>query len=72
MQCPNCKSKNIGKIGTNQFYCWNCFIELSVADGRLSLNQIEEDGSLTSLDDLFEEEEMLLDDEAQFGETKLS
>ncbi|MGQ0421716.1 hypothetical protein ACT4US_25355, partial [Bacillus sp. HC-Mk] len=21
--CPNCKGKDIGKIGVNQFYCWN-------------------------------------------------
>ncbi|MFA7746338.1 hypothetical protein AB8738_13665, partial [Salinicoccus roseus] len=20
--CPNCKSKDIGKIGVNQYYCW--------------------------------------------------
>ena len=28
--CPNCQSKDIGKIGINQYYCWNCFIELLV------------------------------------------
>ncbi|MCA0986163.1 hypothetical protein [Guptibacillus algicola] len=58
MECPNCKSKNIGKIGANQFYCWNCFVEMSVVKGMLSLHQVEEDGSLTSLDDLFEDYDM--------------
>jgi hypothetical protein len=58
MHCPNCKSKNLGKIGTNQFYCWDCFIELSLIQGRLSLSQVEEDGSLTTLDDLFDESEL--------------
>ena len=58
MRCPNCKGKDIGKIGTNQYYCWNCFIELSIVNGRFSLHQVEEDGSLSSLDDLFEDEDM--------------
>ena len=57
MKCPNCSSKNLGKIASNHFYCWNCFIELSVSDGQISMNQVEEDGSLTSPDDLFAENE---------------
>lgn len=55
--CPNCHSKDIGKIGINQYYCWNCFIELSIANGMIYTHQVEEDGSLSSLDDLFTEEE---------------
>ncbi|EST13413.1 hypothetical protein [Sporolactobacillus laevolacticus] len=58
MKCPNCSSTNIGKIGVNQFYCWDCFIELALEDGKLSLNQVEEDGSLTLLDDLFQSSEL--------------
>ncbi len=58
MRCPNCKGKDIGKIGTNQYYCWHCFIELTIVNGRFSLYQVEEDGSLSSLDDLFEDEDM--------------
>ncbi|WP_353948041.1 hypothetical protein ABNN70_13140 [Sporolactobacillus sp. Y61] len=54
MKCPNCASKNIGKLSAKDYYCWNCFIELSLEDGRLSLSQVEEDGSLTTLDDLFD------------------
>lgn len=57
MHCPNCKSKELGKIGVNQYYCWDCFIELTLNNGQLSLNQVEEDGSLTSLDDLFDEDD---------------
>ncbi|WP_026693821.1 hypothetical protein [Peribacillus kribbensis] len=56
MKCPNCASKDIGKIGVNQYYCWNCFIELSVSKGLIHTHQVEEDGSLSSLDDLFEED----------------
>ncbi|WP_059102738.1 hypothetical protein [Shouchella shacheensis] len=58
MRCPNCQTKDIGKIGTNQYYCWNCFIEMSLVGGQLSLHQVEEDGSLSSLDDLFEEDQL--------------
>ncbi|MCO7126385.1 DUF2797 domain-containing protein [Sporolactobacillus shoreicorticis] len=58
MKCPNCSSKNIGKIGVNQYYCWDCFIELALEDGKLSLSQVEEDGSLTGLDDLFQSSDL--------------
>jgi hypothetical protein len=58
MRCPNCNSKDLGKIGVDQFYCWGCFIELTAVEGKLTLNQVEEDGSLTSLDDLFDEEDL--------------
>ncbi len=56
-KCPNCQSKDIGKIGINQYYCWSCFIELSLDKGIINTHQVEEDGTLSSLDDLFEEEE---------------
>lgn len=61
MRCPNCKGRDIGKIGTNQYYCWTCYIELSIIDGRLNLHQVEADGSLSSLDDLFSEDERQMD-----------
>ncbi|WP_066173531.1 hypothetical protein [Bacillus marinisedimentorum] len=61
MQCPNCNCKDLGKIGANQYYCWNCFVELSIVKGRFSLHQVEEDGSLSSLDDLFTEEQTRLE-----------
>ena len=53
MRCPNCNSKDIGKIGSHQFYCWSCFIELTVNGEKMSVYQVEEDGTLSSLDDLF-------------------
>ncbi len=57
MKCPNCSSKDIGKIGVNQYYCWNCFVELSIQKGIMHVHQVEEDGVLSSLDDLFSEED---------------
>lgn len=55
VKCPNCRGTNVGKIGVNQYYCWNCFIEMSIANGMIMTHQVEEDGSLSSLDDLFDE-----------------
>jgi hypothetical protein len=41
-------------VGTHQYYCWHCFVELSVTSGRIeAVYQVEEDGSLSSLNDLF-------------------
>lgn len=56
MRCPNCNSKDIGKIGNNQFYCWSCCIELTVNGEKVCVFQVEEDGTLSSLDDLFDDE----------------
>jgi len=57
-RCPNCESKDIGKIGSHQFYCWSCFIEWSINGEKVSVFQVEEDGTLSSLDDLFYEDEL--------------
>ncbi|QKS70795.1 hypothetical protein FLK61_29110 [Paenalkalicoccus suaedae] len=57
MRCPNCRTKDIGKLGVNSYYCWGCYIELTLENGVLHLHQVELDGSLSSLDDLFDEQE---------------
>lgn len=57
MRCPNCNGKNIGKIGVQQFYCWTCFIEMAVINNELTVHQVEVDGSLSSLNDIFTEDE---------------
>ncbi|MBB3907278.1 hypothetical protein GGQ95_001569 [Anoxybacillus rupiensis] len=44
----------------NQYYCWNCFIELTINKGMIHTHQVEEDGTLSSLDDLFSDEERTL------------
>ncbi|MBM7569567.1 hypothetical protein [Aquibacillus albus] len=60
MRCPNCRGKDIGKIGNQQYYCWNCFIELTVSENVFQVHEVEQDGSLSSLDDIFSEEERKL------------
>lgn len=57
MRCPNCNGRDIGKIGVQQYYCWTCFIEMAVVNDELKVHQVEADGSLSSLDDLFSQEE---------------
>ncbi|GEL77496.1 hypothetical protein [Tenuibacillus multivorans] len=53
MKCPNCQSAEVGRIGEQEYYCWSCFLEMAYIDGQLHVREIEEDGSLSSLDDLF-------------------
>lgn len=57
MKCINCKSKNLGKIASDRYYCWNCFIELEKKDDVFHIHELDLDGSLLSLDDLFTEDE---------------
>lgn len=55
-QCPNCKNKDLGLIADRQYYCWHCYIELTVTKDRIKVFQVEADGTLSSLDDLFPKE----------------
>ncbi|WP_205621074.1 hypothetical protein [Salsuginibacillus kocurii] len=55
MYCPNCSSKQTGKIGVYHYYCWNCCIEWRKTNDGVSLFQVDQDGSLDCLDDLFSE-----------------
>ena len=43
LSCPLCGSNEVGKIGQDQFYCWNCFVEY---DSKNQVYTVEEDGSL--------------------------
>ncbi|WP_246476566.1 hypothetical protein [Salicibibacter cibi] len=57
VHCPNCHLKDLGKIGSSQYYCGRCCIEIVIQGEHLAVFQVEEDGSLSSLDDLFSNEE---------------
>lgn len=48
VQCPNCHSRSIGKVGNEQFYCWNCYKEFNMLNGEMEIYDIAEDGSLIS------------------------
>ncbi|MDS1030023.1 hypothetical protein RDV78_05880 [Bacillota bacterium LX-D] len=45
MLCPLCGSREVGKIGPDQFYCWNCCVEY---DDRNQVFELAEDGSIES------------------------
>lgn len=47
-RCPHCNSRDIGKIGNNQFYCWNCFMEFALVGDEVKIYHVDEDGSLVA------------------------
>lgn len=48
--CPVCGQHEIGRIGTDQYYCWNCCVEFVVNNDAVKVFQIETDGSLVAYD----------------------
>lgn len=46
MICPVCGGKSTGKVGIDQFYCWDCCIEYKKNDAELRVFDVAEDGSL--------------------------
>ncbi len=47
-RCPHCNSRDIGKIGNNQFYCWNCYMEFALVGDQVRIFHVDEDGSLVA------------------------
>ena len=47
-RCPHCNCRDIGKIGNNQFYCWNCFMEFALVGDEVRIYHVDEDGSLVA------------------------
>ena len=50
-KCPNCGGLQVGKVGSDQYYCWNCYLEFNYAKGRVNLYEVAEDGSLLAMDE---------------------
>jgi len=47
MHCPLCGTIDTGKVGTNQYYCWQCLMEFKTSDKQQDrMYYVEEDGSL--------------------------
>lgn len=46
MLCPLCKQKFVGKIGNNQFYCRECFVEFRINNDEITIYEVYDDGSL--------------------------
>ncbi len=54
MRCPACNGTQVGKVGNDQFYCWNCFVEFNVRKGRVNLYEVAEDGTLVSMEEMYD------------------
>jgi len=50
--CPVCGQRGIGKVGADQYYCWDCCVEFVVRDQGVKVFNVESDGTLTLYDDL--------------------
>lgn len=51
MICPKCRSRATGRIGQNQYYCWDCSIEFIPTRDGFRMYRLEPDGT-TVLDSL--------------------
>ena len=51
VKCPVCRGLQIGKVGTDQYYCWNCFLEFNFNQGHTNIFFVAEDGSLIAMED---------------------
>ncbi|HWR44903.1 hypothetical protein [Sporomusa sp.] len=52
--CPVCGQRGIGKVGADQYYCWDCCVEFMVRDQDVRIFNVESDGTLTLYDDLMQ------------------
>lgn len=46
IKCPVCRGLQVGKVGSDQYYCWNCYLEFNYHRGEVNLFEVAEDGSL--------------------------
>jgi len=50
MECPVCNERNTGKVGSRQYYCWQCLIEFKItSDHQYRLYYVDSDGSLVEM-----------------------
>ena len=50
MHCPRCGSRAVGCVGTDQYYCWDCYIEFALTKNGLKLFEVDDEGELVMLD----------------------
>lgn len=46
IKCPVCRGLQVGRVGSDQYYCWNCYLEFNFSRGQVNLFEVAEDGSL--------------------------
>ncbi len=47
--CPHCQSRSIGRVGADQYYCWDCCIEFAVTRQGVKLFTVNDEGELQAL-----------------------
>ena len=52
--CPVCGRRGIGKVGADQYYCWECCVEFMVRNQDVKIFNVEVDGTLTLYEDLLQ------------------
>lgn len=48
--CPACGSTRLGRIGTHQYYCGECCLEMQVRRNVVELYAVDEEGNLVAVD----------------------
>lgn len=51
MICPVCGGKSTGKVGVEQFYCWDCCIEYKKNKEEVQVFDLDEEGTLLAWDE---------------------
>jgi hypothetical protein len=51
MKCPVCGGRSTGKVGVEQFFCWDCCIEFNNQSDKVVVYDLGEDGSLVAWED---------------------
>jgi len=53
--CPVCGRRSIGKVGVEQYFCWDCCVEFMNNGKDVRVFSIEDDGTLSLYDDSLQE-----------------
>ena len=47
ISCPVCAKRSVGKVGADQYYCWDCCVEFIMRGPKVTVFNVLPDGSLT-------------------------
>ncbi|MFZ5898069.1 MAG: hypothetical protein ACOYU7_02620 [Bacillota bacterium] len=50
MQCPICGGRATGKVGADQYFCWDCCLEYRINKEGVQVFEMTEDGTLVPFD----------------------
>lgn len=49
LECPVCGVREVGKIGNQHYYCWNCWVEFRISCRGVEVFRVDPEGVLTSM-----------------------